>query len=507
MPSPFRRLVYVLAAASLLARAAAADFDVRSFGATGDGRTLDSPAINRAIAAATAVGGGTVRLPAGTYLSGAIRLASNLTLQLDAGTTLVATADPAAYDPAEPNPLAEKTKYQDFGHSHWHNSLIWGEGLENVAITGFGRIDGTALAHGDNDETSSPRLMANKAIALKHCRLVTLRDFTVLRGGWFALLATGVDELTLDNLRIDTNRDGFDLDACQGVRITNCSVNSPNDDGICLKSSFALGYARATKNVLIANCAVSGYDVGTLLDGTRTRTAPHLYKNSRGPHGRIKLGTESNGAFQNIAITNCTFDYCRGLALESVDGALMEDIAVSNLVMRDLVNAPIFIRLGARMRGPADIPVGTARRISLRGIVATTIVPDHGIFITGIPGHSVEAVQLADIFIRSTGGGTAEHAARIVPEDENEYPEPWRFGILPSYGLFARHVKNLSLHHVEFAPAAPELRPALFLHDVATARFDHVTFPVPTTPPGFVLQEVRDLTLRSTTGSADTPAK
>ena len=497
-----RRLVLPLVC--LAVRLAAADFDVKTFGATGDGRTLDSPAINRAIAAASALGGGTVRLPAGTYLSGSIHLASNLTLQLDAGATLLASPESAAYDLAEPNPLAEKFQYQDFGHSHFQNSLLWGDGLEDVFIAGPGRIDGTALAHGDHDETSATRPTGNKAIALKNCRRVTLRDLTILRGGWFAVLATGVDELTLDNLKIDTNRDGIDIDACQGVRISNCTVNSPNDDGICLKSSYALGSARPLKNVTIINCQVSGYDVGTLLDGTRLRTAAHLYKNSRGPHGRIKLGTESNGGFQNITISNCVFDYCRGLALESVDGALMEDIAISNITMRDIVNAPVFIRLGARLRGPEGTKVGAARRISITRLVASNVASDHGIFLTGVPGHAIEDVLLGDIFIGSAGGGTREQAARAVPEDEREYPEPWRFGPLPSYGLFARHVKNLSVHHVEFRPAAPDARFAILLADVDGATFDHLKFPATPITPGFWLKSVRRFSVLATPGVADT---
>jgi polygalacturonase len=111
--------------------------------------------------------------------------------------------------------------------------------------------------------------VANKAIALKNCRNVILRDFSILHGGHFGILATGVDNLTIDNLKIDTNRDGMDIDCCRNVRIANCSVNSPWDDGICLKSSFALGYARATEMVTISNCLVTGsYEEGALLDGT-----------------------------------------------------------------------------------------------------------------------------------------------------------------------------------------------------------------------------------------------
>src|SRR5262249_33153787 len=149
--------------------------------------------------------------------------------------------------------------YQDYGHNHWRNSLIWGEGLNDIAIVGAGLIDGSALSRGRNDpelpDSSKPGV-GNKTIALKNCRNVLLRDFKVLKGGWFVLLATGVDNLTIDNLLVDTNRDGFDIDCCRNVRVTNCTVNSPWDDAIVPKSSFALGYARTTENVTIDNCYV-----------------------------------------------------------------------------------------------------------------------------------------------------------------------------------------------------------------------------------------------------------
>src|SRR6202023_1256810 len=188
------------------------------------------------------------------------------------------------------------------------------------------------------------------SIALKNCHNVILRDFSILKGGWFGILATGVDNLTIDNLKIDTDRDGMDLDCCRNVRVSNWPLNSPFDDGICPKSSFALGYARATENVTITNCQVSGYDEGTLLDGTYKRA----FRNQNGtfsPTVRIKFGTESNGGFKNITISNCVFDYCRGLALEAVDGALLEDVTISNITMRDISNSPIFMRLGFRGRG------------------------------------------------------------------------------------------------------------------------------------------------------------
>jgi len=331
--------------------AADSQFDVRAHGATGDGKTLDTDAINRAIDAAAAAGGGTVVFPAGTYLSTSIHLKSHVALFIGHGAVIeAAPLERAAYDEPEPNPW---DKYQDFGHSHWHNSLMWGENVEDVAILGTGLIHGKGLTRAGNP----PKGAGNKSIALKNSRNITIRDISILHGGHFAILATGVDNLTVDNVKMDTNRDGIDVDACRNVRLSNLTINSPFDDGICLKSSFGLGVARATENVTITNCQVSGYDEGTLLDGTFKRTV----KYTRGTTGRIKFGTESNGGFKNITIANCVFDYSRGLAIESVDGGLIEDVTITNLTMRDIVNAPIFIRLGNRARGPENPPPGVTR--------------------------------------------------------------------------------------------------------------------------------------------------
>jgi polygalacturonase len=273
--------------------------NVRAFGASGDGKSPDTEAINKAIAAAAAAGGGTVLFSAGSYLSYSIHLRSNVDLYLDQGCTIVA-ADSPGYDPPEPN---EWSDYQDFGHSHWRNSLLWGEGIENMAILGPGRIWGKGLSkgYGPGPRAEQPGV-GNKAISLRNCHNVLLRDFSILHGGHFGILATGVDNLTIDNLRIDTNRDGMDVDCCRNVRISNCCVNSPWDDGICLKSSYGLGWAKPTEFVTITNCYVSGcFEEGTLLDGTYKRFGP----NARVPHtGRIKFGTESNGGFRNITVSN-----------------------------------------------------------------------------------------------------------------------------------------------------------------------------------------------------------
>lgn len=257
-----------------------------------------------------------------------------------------------------------------------------------------------------------------------------------------------------------------------------------------------------TENITITNCQVSGFDEGTLLDGTRKRRDEHIF--GHGPTGRIKCGTESNGGFRNITISNCVFEYCRGLALESVDGALMEDITVSNITMRDICNAPIFIRLGARLRGPEGTKVGTAKRIKIDNLVAHNVAAEAGILIVGMPGYTIDDISLSNIFIDYEGGGTAKDAERAVPEDEKIYPEPYRFGKLSSWGLFARHMKNFSVDRVEFRAAKDDLRPVVWLEDVTDASFDRAKFPRTAGAPVFNLKGVTGLAITNSAGLPDT---
>ncbi|GAB3637033.1 glycoside hydrolase family 28 protein [Hymenobacter arcticus] len=499
----FSSLLPRLALAALLlpgwaaAQAGPAVYNIRTYGAVGDGRALDSGAINKAIEAAAQAGGGQVYLPAGNYLSGSIRLKSNISLYLEQGATIIATADnpAAAYDQAEPS---ANTTYQDSGHSHWHDGLLWGENLHDVSILGPGKIWGKGLL---KDYAKDAKL-ANKAISLLRCRNVLIRDVTLQHGGWFAILATGVDNLTIDNLKIDTNRDGMDIDACRNVRVSNCLVNSPYDDGICLKSSFGLNEARATENVTITNCQVSGYDEGTLLDGTFRRTSNPEYKLH--PTGRIKFGTESNGGFKNIAISNCVFDYCRGLALETVDGGLLEDVSISNITMRDVVNSPIFLYLGERMRGPAGTPVGALRRVSISNLVVYNADPDFASIITGVPGHPIEDVRLSNIRIYYKGGGTAAQATRTVPEAGKSYPEPSMLGPVSAYGFYIRHAKQVELSEVDVHYLSSEARPAFVADDVQGLTLRNVTAQKSTAGKVLTLKNVADFQLRQSLGLADT---
>jgi polygalacturonase len=558
-------------------------FDVRTFGATGDGKTVDTPAINAAIEAAAKAGGGTVIFPAGSYISFSIRLKSKVDLYLAQGSAIIAADSPkpgettgymgGTYDAAETKTAYDA--YQDYGHNHWHNSLLWGEDLTDISITGPGMIWGRGLSFGSGPgrapgpprdgfgpdrpgaptapgATAAPGVAAtpgaaapggaagtgaagrgsgggsglgrargnypmyqaeqagvgNKTIALKNCRNIVLRDFSILKGGHFGLLLTGVDNLTIDNLKIDTDRDGMDIDCCKNVRVSNCTVNSPWDDGICPKSSFALGYNRATENVNITNCFVSGcYQLGTVLDGTWKKfdgTGPGA---KIGGTGRIKCGTESNGGFKNISISNCVFEGCQGLALETVDGALLEDIAVTNITMRDIISCPIYLRLGARLRGPKgtgdqSTVVGTLQRVLISGINCFNSAAKFGSNITGIPGYNVKDIKISDVYVQHVGGGTAEQAKIEVPEKENAYPEPGMLGTLPAHGFYFRHVDRLEMSHVEVQPAAPDARSCIVTDDVHRADFFAIT--APSTPAAFSFNKSTDIRVLMSRAAPDT---
>lgn len=484
----------------------AAVFDVKTYGAVGDGNSLDTAAINKAIEAAAAAGGGTVNFPAGAYLSYSIHLKSNVVLYLDQGATIVAaeSTEQAGYDPAEENQWGDKYRYQDFGHSHWHNSLIWGENLENISILGPGKIHGKGLSRGlGQGQTGN---WGNKAIALKLCHNVVIKDITFLMCGHFCILPTGVDNFTIDNVKIDTNRDGINIDCCRNVRISNCSINTPNDDALVLKSSYALGYARATENVTITNCQLSGYDLGTFLDGTFKCTMQQA-PDYDGATGRIKFGTESNGGFKNITISNCVFDNCRGLALETVDGGLLEDVTITNITMRDIVNSPIFLRLGSRMRGPEGVPVGKLRRINISNVIVYNADPRYSSIISGIPGNYIEDVKLSNIRIYCRGGGTKEQAAIEPSEKKDAYPEPSMFGVMPAYGFFIRHAKGVEIDNMEISFINEDLRPAFVLNDVEGAYFHYVKSQKAVDVPTFVLKNVKDFKTHQCKPVSDTQFK
>lgn len=355
-----KSVLTVLLMGLLALQAVANVYNVRDYGAKGDGKVLDHIAINAAIEAATTAGGGQVVLPVGTYLCGSIRLKSNVELHLMAGAKILAApAEMKVYDESE---VFGAPEYQDGGHTYFHNSLIWAEGQQNISITGRGMIDGEGLTRHDTEKAGNVLGgsigTGDKAIALKLCRNVLIRDITIFRGGHFAIIATGCDIGTIDNVTIDTNRDGIDIDCCKYFTVSNTKVNTPFDDGIVLKSSYALKQPVLCEHILITNCIVAGYKLGTFLDGT------YVPEKVNWACGRIKLGTESNGGYRNITISNCTCMWSSGLAFEEVDQGKMENVVVDNISMSHVHHYPIYITTGCRNRGPKErTEVSSARDI------------------------------------------------------------------------------------------------------------------------------------------------
>jgi polygalacturonase len=461
--------------------APADSYNVRRFGALGDGATLDSDAINRAISAAAAAGGGSVDLPAGRYLCFTIHLRSHVTLRFAPGAVVIAATPDFSkpsrqYDFPEPQPDTV-VPYQDYGHNHWHNSLFWGEDLEGVALTGQGELWGRGLQKGDGPAEEHAGA-GNKVIALKRCHNVLLRDLTIRQAGHFGILATAVDDLTITNLRIDTQRDGIDVDSCRNVHIHACTVNSPFDDGIVLKSSYSLGSIRPTEQVTISDCTITAsYAVGSVLDDTYRPLLLGAAGGWPARVGRIKIGTETNGDIRNIVVTNCTLDGCHGLAVISEDGGVVEDVLFSNIAMRNMVGPPIFVRLGGRLRGPAPVNPGEIRRISFQQIDCVSASSDDCSILAGIPGHPVKDIVVSNLRIQHQGPGQLRTGE--IPEQIAAYPEPNMFGDTPAQGFYLRHAQHIELRDILVEPGSPEPRPLVWMDDVSDAHVDNVRCTVP----------------------------
>lgn len=490
--------------------------DVRDHGAKGDGVAIDSDAINRAIDAASKAGGGTVVVVPGHYLCFSIRLKSHITLLLMPGS-LIEAADPrrhkGRYD--LPEGVYEE-QFVDYGVAHFHNALIYGDGVTDVAIVGRGMIHGLGLDregpaprwHGiegwksptelgltaDAARRAIPREMeyegrGNKAVALRRCRNVLLRDFTILQGGHFACYVLGSTNVTIDNLTIDTDRDGIDIDCCRDVRITNCIVNAHKDDAIVLKSSYALQEPVFCEDISVIGCKTSGYDLGTLIGG-EYRPSTYRSTDNVGVLGRIKLGTDSATGFRNVLISGCTCENTRGLQMGAIDGGVLEDVTFSDINLRNVVNHPIFVRLAARNRAPRGNGPSKVRRVRFSDINVSGASGPYACGIVGNPGAPIEDVSFSNVHVRSAGGGSAADAARAIPERPASSLEPSFMGAFPAHGLFVRHARNISLRDVSFDVEAADARPAILFDDVQGALVD-----------GLRSRQPRDTAIRSTASS------
>ncbi len=483
-------------AAKTLRAATATGLDVRAYGAIGNGHTIDTEAINTAINTAAAKGGGIVRIPAGDYLCHTIHLRDGITLYLERGATLRA-ASTEQYDPFQPN---RWDQYQDFGHSHWHNSMICGLDVKDVAIAGPGMICGDGLSRGEVNYASATRGGADKIIALKECKNVSLSGFSLTGTPHIAILATGVSNLQISRLLVDVGRDGIDIDCCDNVVVEDSSFNTPHDDSIVLKSSNALGYRRPTSNVQIRRCLVTGgFKPGTLVDDRRVAISA-----ADGMKARIKIGTESCWGFDRVSVENCIIWNALGIALITVDGGALTHVSLRDIAMRDIQDAPLFLRLGSRLRAPDGAKVEAFAGVTVDNLACDGFrMP---VTISGIPGHRIADVALRNIALvqRGTpstqeGGGWMPLSAAFAttdaapPEKASDYPEAGMFGPLPAHFVFARHVDNLTIDGLRLTSAATAKplaatattgeAPLFWFEDIQGARFADIHTPDGATGP------------------------
>ncbi len=405
---------------------------VAAHGAAGKGQALETQALQSAIDAASAAGGGTVYFPPGRYLSGTLVLRSRVTLWLDAGATLLGSTVLSDY----PEMIPALRSYTD---NYTRRSLLYGENLESVAIRGGGTIDGQGAAF------KGPYLLRPYLVRVITSRGITVENITLRDSPMWVQHYLACENLLIRGIRVESrcnhNNDGIDIDGCRNVRISDCDISS-GDDAIVLKSTSQ----HPCDNVAVTNCVLS-----TDCNG-------------------IKLGTESNGGFRNIAISNCTlYDVnIAGLALEMVDGGTLENVTATNLTMQN-VATPIFVRLGNRARPfkeeMARPGVGALRRVVISNVVASGAKPI-GCSVTGLPGHPVQDVTLRDIRIEHAGGVGPAAATRPVPEREDAYPESSMFGTLPASGFYCRHVRGLVLDNIRVNSVKPDARPGLVCDDV-----------------------------------------
>ncbi len=447
-------------------------FDIRSFGAIGDGQHLNTVAMQRAIDACAARGGGTVHVPPGKFVTGTVFLKSHTTLHLEPGATLLGSTRLEDYDP----------RVQGCGftlHAYLDLCLIYAEDADNVSITGRGTIDGQGRAF-PLAGTAGQRPML---LRMASCRNVSLDGLTLRNSAaWCAHFrgCTGVrvHGISIYN-RANGNNDGIDLMNTRDVLISDCALIC-EDDCICFQN---MSDEQPVQDIVITNCLMS------------TRWAA------------IRSGGAHRAGIRNVTVSNCVIrdTYGCGIKLQVSGNGSLENMSFTNIVMQN-VSCPISLRFGnhhynGEQRDTAH-PYGSLRNITFANIQAnvldeaslkagiSALYADYPrdpkpqaypgeerqcISICGIPEHPIENVTLRGIRVTYPGGGTREEAARReIPELADQYPEYFMWGVLPAYGLYARHVRGLTLDDVRCDLAAPDLRPAVVLDDAEDIDIDNL---------------------------------
>jgi len=466
-------------------------FNVMSYGAVGNGTTLDSPAINAAIAAAGAAGGGTVTFPPGNYLSLSIHLTNNVTLYLSNNATILAAAT-NGFDPAEPNPYSQ---YQDYGHSHFQNSLIWGENLANVGFAGPGTING----NGNLTSNSSPGAgQADKAITLVMCSNVSITGITITRAGHFGILAQACTNMFVANMQIlnafaNQHRDAFNLIDSSDVIVSNCVIQG-SDDAMVLKSTYALGRKIGGHHIHIMNCQI----LSTQNNATQ-------------------FGSETVGDFSDVTWSNLqlTQGGKAGIGITSQDGSVIDGVTYDNITMSNCA-CPIFLKLDYRTTDTPNPAVGRIRNVSIHNVVAVHSVSiDPGISprtntctidgfssTTNIP---IENITFDNVNV-STIGGMPATAITNYPVQNNGQWIPNDMGLRPAYGWYLRYANNISFTNCQVHFDQNDDRPAVIADTVTNVLFNNFSADVGVNDTNYDLGFLNTFNFEATNGVATTNA-
>jgi polygalacturonase len=434
----------LLGGATGAALAAPATFSVTSFGAVGDGTTNDTPAIDSAISAAGNSGGGVVRFAAGTYLAaGTVHLKSGVTIQLDKGSTI--TGSSSGYDKPEDNP---NDKYQDYGHSHFHNAMFYGDKVDNVSFTGEGTIDG-----GGHLITGNPKSgQADKIISLTRCTNLTLSGITLKRGGHFAALINGCDGVTSDNLHISTagDRDGWNIISTQNVKITNIT-DAANDDALVFKSDYALGAKLPNGHVTVTNAKLSAGCCNALMFGSET------------------CGDFTDYNFSQITITGAGKS---GLGMVSMDGAVISDVHYRDITLSG-TKSPIMQKIGTRKRCGNSPGVGRIHDITYDNITGTNAGSTSPTMWGEAGGNQITNVTFTNVNL-TLPGGNGTMGTGVPSNDAKDY-NPNSIGTRPAYGWYLHNVNNVKFVNSSVKFGKNDGRPAVIANTGSTVAFDHFT--------------------------------
>lgn len=418
-------------------------------GAAGDGVTLDTRAIQAAIDRCAAAGGGVVFFPPGRYLIGTLHLRDHVTLFLDAGVVLFGSQHLENY------PILHDT-ISSYTSNYTERCLIRADGVSNITIRGAGTIDGNGAAF-TGKYKDRPFLMRFVACRGVHIQGITLQNPAMWTQHYLKCEDVLIDGIRVRSRRPRANNDGIDVDSCCRVRIANCDIDA-GDDAIVLKATTN----SPCRDVVVTNCILS-----TLCSA-------------------FKIGTESNGSFDNIVFSNSAIHNTQlaGIALETVDGGDLNRVSISNIVMRN-TRYPIFLRLGNRARPITEHAprpgIAAFSGITIRGVVAE-VSSSFGCLIAGVPGHPIEDVVLDDIRLTTTGGSTPFQADQQVPERADAYPEANMFGPLPASGIYCRYVRGLSITRFTLRTGEPDTRPTLFADDTEDIAVSELTGPEMSSP-------------------------